>query len=213
MALLGLDENHRILTTQVACHDAMEPVKIPVQWLAMCSRSVSMDSMHTMEEINALNPADFVRVLGGVFEHSPWIAAAVETQRPFPDCAALHEAMVHQVTTAGDEKQLALIQAHPDLAGRLARQGQLTAESQREQSSAGLTAADVETLARIESLNHQYRSKFGFPFIICARLNKVETIVAAMETRVHHSAEAEMAIALEEIAKIAQLRLKDLIQD
>jgi 2-oxo-4-hydroxy-4-carboxy-5-ureidoimidazoline decarboxylase len=199
--------------TQVACHDAMEPVKIPPQWLAMCSRSVSMDSMHKMEEINGLNPADFVRILGGVFEHSPWIAAAVETLRPFPDSTALHKAMVQQVTTAGPDKQLALIQAHPDLAGRLARQGQLTAESLREQSSAGLTEADTETLARIESLNHQYRTKFGFPFIICARLNKVETIVAAMENRVHHTAEAEMAFALEEIAKIAQLRLKDLIQD
>lgn len=199
--------------TQVACHDAMEPVKIPSQWLAMCGRSVSMDSMHTMEEINALNPADFVHILGGVFEHSPWIAAAVETQRPFPDSAALHEAMVHQVLIATADQQLALIQAHPDLAGRLARQGQLTAESQREQSSAGLTEADAETLARIESLNHQYRTKFGFPFIICARLNKVETIVAVMESRIHHSADAEMGIALEEIAKIAQLRLKDLIQD
>ncbi|HVJ45376.1 MAG TPA: 2-oxo-4-hydroxy-4-carboxy-5-ureidoimidazoline decarboxylase, partial [Luteolibacter sp.] len=107
----------------------------------------------------------------------------------------------------------ALIRAHPDLAGRLARQGKLTAESTREQAAAGIAAADTETIARIGELNAAYRKRFDFPFIICARLNNVNTIVDAMERRLGNDPATEQATALEEIGKIARLRLADIVED
>jgi OHCU decarboxylase len=107
------------------------------------------------------------------------------------------------------ERQLELIRAHPDLAGRLARQNQLTKESTKEQASAGLAhLSDAELLA-FQKLNDEYRSKFGFPFVICARLNAKDAIVGAMKARLQNSAAAEHAAALAEIEKIAWLRLQD----
>jgi 2-oxo-4-hydroxy-4-carboxy-5-ureidoimidazoline decarboxylase len=167
----------------------------------------------SIAELNASSAADFVATVGGIFEHSPWIAVAAASQRPFLSRDALHTAMVAIVQAAGSEKQLALINAHPDLAGRLAQQGQLTAESTLEQSAAGLSQADASVIERIQSLNTAYRSRFGFPFIICARLNNVATILTAMEQRVHHSPDEEIATALGEISKIAQLRLADIVED
>ena len=107
------------------------------------------------------------------------------------------------------ERQLALIQAHPDLAGRLAQQRKLTAESTREQASAGLNELSEEELSRFQQMNDRYRARFGFPFIICARLNAKDTILAAMEHRVSNSPEVEFQTALGEIEKIAHLRLQD----
>ncbi len=166
-----------------------------------------------MAELNALPPAEFVGRVGGIFEHSPWIAEKAAGQRPFATRSDLHAAMVAIVQSAGAEKQLALINAHPDLAGRLARQGQLTAESTREQAAAGLAHAEAGIVEKIQALNTSYRARFGFPFIICARLNNVETILTAMTERIHHSQEKEISTALAEISKIAQLRLADLVED
>lgn len=166
-----------------------------------------------LTELNALPADEWVRTLGGIFEHSPWVAEAVETQRPFDSTEALHAAMNGAVAASPLEQQLALIRAHPDLAGRLAKLGQLTAESTREQASAGLADADADTIARIGELNSAYLACFGFPFIICARLNKVESILQAMQARLHHDADSELSTALSEIGKITLLRLKDLIQD
>ncbi len=167
----------------------------------------------TIAALNALPVGDFVSRVGGIFEHSPWIAEAAAEKRPFTSVKELHSAMVRIVENATAEKQLALIDAHPDLAGRLAKQGQLTAESTREQAAAGLTQSDAETLAKIETLNKAYRGKFGFPFIICARLNNVLTIVEAMEKRLANDRGHEIVTALVEIAKIAQLRLADIVED
>jgi 2-oxo-4-hydroxy-4-carboxy-5-ureidoimidazoline decarboxylase len=166
----------------------------------------------TMAELNACAAEEFVRRIGGIFEHSPWIAEAAAAKRPFADQDDLLAAMTLIVESSGPEQKLALIQAHPDLAGRLARQGQLTAESSREQAAAGLTRADTATLERITALNTAYRERFGFPFIICARLNGVEAIVAAMEARLPQEREAEISTALGEINKIARLRLRDLLE-
>jgi OHCU decarboxylase len=169
--------------------------------------------MVSLAEINRLSPEAFVALLGGIFEHSPWIADAAGKCRPFNDLGALHAAMTRIVAESPAEKQLALIQAHPDLAGRLARQGLLTAESSREQAGAGLADADAGTLARIGALNSAYRAKFGFPFIICARLNDVGSILRSMESRLAHDVEEEFSTALAEIGKITQLRLKDLVEE
>lgn len=167
----------------------------------------------TLAELNDLPPSGFVTALGGIFEHSPWVAEAAAANRPFATLSALHSAMVEAVRSAGPEKHLTLIRAHPDLAGRLARQGQLTPESSREQAAAGLTESDPATLEKIHRLNTAYRERFGFPFVICARLNHVESILSAMEHRLHNSPESEISTALEEIFQIARLRLEDKVTD
>ncbi|MEI6083635.1 MAG: 2-oxo-4-hydroxy-4-carboxy-5-ureidoimidazoline decarboxylase [Verrucomicrobiota bacterium] len=156
-----------------------------------------------LHEINALSRADFIRVVGPVFEHSPWIAETTWAHRPFHD---LHRELCDTVRRASQDQQLALIRAHPDLVTRL----KLTAESQREQASAGLTALTPTEIADFEISNQQYRDKFGFPFVICARLNNKDTILAGFGTRLHNTRDVEIKTALEEIYKIAKLRLEDL---
>ena len=104
-----------------------------------------------------------------------------------------------------------LIRAHPELAGRLARLGQLTEASRSEQNQAGLDSLTENQIAKMNQLNAEYRNKFGFPFIICARLNDADSIVSAMRARLDNNPEAEFQTALAEISKIARLRLGDLV--
>jgi 2-oxo-4-hydroxy-4-carboxy-5-ureidoimidazoline decarboxylase len=163
----------------------------------------------TLEQLNASDRAAFTAALGHLFEHSPWVAEETWPERPFRDAAHLHAALCARMRAAPRERQLALIRAHPDLAGRLARQRQLTAESTREQTSAGLDRLTDDELATFVRLNAAYTEKFGFPFIICARLNAKDAIVQAMRRRVENDPAAEFDAALAEIAKIAQLRLAD----
>ena len=168
--------------------------------------------MTTLAEINALDRAGFTAALGHLFEHSPWVAEATWVRRPFGDAAHLHAELCATMRGADRARQLALIRAHPDLAGRLARQNQLTAESTREQASAGLNRLGDAELARFQKLNTAYVARFGFPFIICARLNAKDAILAAMETRSGGDPETEFATALGEIEKIARLRLDDVLK-
>ena len=160
-----------------------------------------------LSTVNALAREDFVRVVGPVFEHSPWIAEAVADQRPFGGVAALWEAMCAVVRNSPEERQTALICAHPDLVGRAV----LTAESQGEQAAAGLMDLTPEEAARFKEHNAEYKARLGFPFVICARLNKKDAILAAFPQRLRHTPAQERATALEEIYKIARLRLDDLI--
>ena len=148
----------------------------------------------------------------GVFEHSPWVAEETWPQRPFASADALHAALCATMRGAARERQLALIRAHPDLAGRLAQQKKLTAESTREQASAGLDRLTDAELAEFTRQNDAYQGKFGFPFIICARLNAKAAILAAMQARSANPPETEFATALGEIEKIARLRLNDLLK-
>jgi len=149
---------------------------------------------------------DFVRACGPVFEKSPWIAAAVAEQRPFQNFGALLQALCDRVRAGTPDEQLSLIRAHPDLAGRMT----LTTESQREQAAGGLTALTASEIELFRSQNEAYRRRFGFPFIICARLNQKDTILAGFGERLKNSPEKELQAALEEIFKIAELRLRDL---
>jgi 2-oxo-4-hydroxy-4-carboxy-5-ureidoimidazoline decarboxylase len=165
----------------------------------------------TLSELNSIDRAAFTAALGHLFEHSPWVAETTWPRRPFRDSAHLHAELCATMRAATKEGRLALIRAHPDLAGRLARQNQLTAESTREQSSAGLNRLTAAELAEFQQLNDAYRVRFGFPFIICARLNAKDTILRAMQTRLGNSPEAEFQAALGEIEKIARLRLDDLV--
>lgn len=175
--------------------------------------SGAMLNTSSLADLNSLPRSEFVGELAGIFEDSPWVAEAVVDQRPFPTRATLFSAMKEAVRSAGPDHHLALIRAHPDLAGRLAREGRLTPESAREQAAAGLTAIDPAIREKLAHLNTAYRERFGFPFVICARLNPVETILSAMEHRLHHDPEAEISAALEEIFQIARFRLEDKITD
>ena len=164
--------------------------------------------MPKLAELNAIDRVEFVRIVGPVFEHSPWVAARTSSQRPFPSREALHAALVTTVEKASDDEKLCLIRAHPDLIG----DDELTATSKSEQASAGLRDATAEDAKQFREYNRQYRERFGFPFVICARLNKKDAIARAFPVRLRNSREQEIEIALQEISKIAELRLKDLVQ-
>src|SRR5438105_6308492 len=145
------------------------------------------DLPHTMPlsiaSLNDLDRAAFTAALGHLFEHSSWVAEETWPRRPFASAEALHAALCATMRAAPHDRQLALIRAHPDLAGRLAQQSKLTAESTREQASAGLDRLTDAELAEFTRQNQAYKAKFDFPFIICARLNAKSAIVTAMQTR------------------------------
>jgi 2-oxo-4-hydroxy-4-carboxy-5-ureidoimidazoline decarboxylase len=165
----------------------------------------------TLPAVNRMTAAEFREALGGVFEHSPWIAERAWAARPFASVAALHAAMTRAVREASQEEQLALLCAHPDLAGRAARAGELTAASRAEQSGAGLDRLSDAEYERFGRLNAAYRAKFGFPFIIAARRHDTAAILAAFERRLGHTREAEIEAALTEVADITRLRLDALV--
>jgi len=163
----------------------------------------------SLAAINSCDRDAFVAALGHLFEHSPWVAAETHAKGPFGDPDALHAALCATMMGAGRERQLALVRAHPDLAGRLAGAGRLTEASAREQSSAGLDRLAPAEASEMRRLNDAYRGRFGFPFVICARLNAKDAILASMRARLGNSPEAELSTALGEVAKIARLRLND----
>jgi 2-oxo-4-hydroxy-4-carboxy-5-ureidoimidazoline decarboxylase len=165
----------------------------------------------TLAQINALSPDEFVMIVGPVFEHSPWIAEKAADKLPFKGILELHGALCKTVRESDQDQKLGLIRAHPDLVGRAALAGTLTKESTGEQASAGLDQLSPEEIELFQKRNAAYREKFNFPFVICARLNKKEAILSGFEKRLQNSVEEEMQTALEEIFKIAELRLCDLI--
>lgn len=168
--------------------------------------------MPSLLELNLADRPSFVASLGHLFEHSPWVAEEAWSQRPFASVEALYAALCATMRDASRERQVALVRAHPDLAGRLALQKQLTVESTREQASAGLDRLSDDELAEFTRQNDTYKAKFGFPFVICARLNAKAAILAAMKTRIGNAPEAEFGAALNEIEKIAWLRLQDVLK-
>jgi len=165
----------------------------------------------SLAELNFVSRDEFVRVAGSVFEGSPWIAEHTWTKKPFSSLDQLHGALCETVRSASVEKQLALICAHPDLVGRAALAGTLSQASNREQASAGLVNLTADEIATFQRLNQTYREKFGFPFVICGRLNKKDAILNGFRARLEHSLEEEIKAALEEIYKIAYLRLQDIV--
>ena len=168
--------------------------------------------MLTLDSLNALDRAAFTAALGHLFEHSPWVADETWPRRPFRDVVHLHAELCATMRSAAPARQLALIRAHPDLAGRLAQHNALTAESTREQASAGLNRLTDAELTEFQRLNTAYLARFGFPFIICARLNAKSAILAAMSARLPQTPAHEFTTALGEIEKIAHLRLNDLLE-
>ena len=157
--------------------------------------------------------AAFVARYGGLYEHSPWVAEAVYDAGQAGlarDPEAQQAAMAAVVEAAGRETQLALLRAHPDLAGRLALAGDLTAASSAEQAGAGLDHCSPEELARFQDLNARYTARFGFPFILAVKGKTRAEILAAFEARIDNDVETEFATALAQVHRIALLRLRDL---
>ena len=168
-------------------------------------------AMTSIAALNAADRATFVAAVGFAFEDSPWIAEAAWPRRPFANVDALHAALTGVVASAPEGRQIALIAAHPDLAGRVAREGRLTAASRGEQAAAALDRLTPPELARFDAANAAYRARFGFPFVICAREHDQASILAALERRASNDRTTEIATALSEIAKIARLRLEDAV--
>ncbi|MBK1880886.1 2-oxo-4-hydroxy-4-carboxy-5-ureidoimidazoline decarboxylase [Luteolibacter pohnpeiensis] len=164
-----------------------------------------------ISELNALGEDEFVALLGGIYEHSPWVAERLSSGRPFERIEQIADQMQLAVNQAERAAQLTLIRAHPDLGGKLAVSGNLTQASMREQSGAGLDRLTPEEFHEFSELNRRYREKFSFPFIICVRKTDKTGILAAFRQRLLHSAEEEQQAAIAEIHEIARLRLQDLL--
>ncbi|MGH8782672.1 2-oxo-4-hydroxy-4-carboxy-5-ureidoimidazoline decarboxylase [Paraburkholderia sp.] len=171
-----------------------------------------MKAMHyTLDQLNTGSTDAFVAALSGIFEHSPWVAEAAASMRPFASVDALHHAMSGIVEDAGEATQLVLINAHPELAGKAAVRGELTAESTREQSGAGLDQCTQQEFDRLVALNAAYREKFGFPFVLAVRGYDRHGIIANFEARVNHTRADELRASLDQIYRIARFRLDELI--
>jgi 2-oxo-4-hydroxy-4-carboxy-5-ureidoimidazoline decarboxylase len=161
----------------------------------------------SLDHLNAVSPAEFGAALGDIFEHAPWVAEAAAAARPFAGVAALHEAMMDAVRAAPQDRQLAFLRGHPELGGKVARAGAMTADSVAEQGGLGLDRLAEAEFARFERLNAIYRERFGFPFIICVRRQTRSAILNSFERRAALSQADEFATALAEIGHITRLRL------
>ncbi len=164
-----------------------------------------------MASINAMERAAFVQKFGGIFENSPWVAEKAWEKRPFAGIDEMHAAMVAAAKYAPAAMQLALLQSHPDLAGKEAEAGTMTASSAAEQASAGLNALSHAEMARISDLNAAYRKKFGFPFIIAVRMYTKEGILFEFDRRLRNDTQTEFANDLQNVYIITRLRLNKLL--
>lgn len=156
---------------------------------------------------------DFLATFGGVYEASPWVAEAVWPEAKAgnaDDPSSLQKRMREAVENAGREKQMALVRAHPELAGRAAIAGEMTEESKSEQKGAGLDRCSPEEFAEFMTLNERYNEKFGFPFIIAVKGHDRQSILAAFRQRIENDVETEFKTAVEQIHRIAAIRLSAL---
>jgi OHCU decarboxylase len=168
--------------------------------------------MTTLRELNALPIEKFVALLGGIFEHSPWVAERAAAARPFATRAALLDEMRAVVERASTEEQLALIRAHPQLGARGRSRAQLTEASAKEQKRAGLDACTDDEFARLMQLNANYVEKFAFPFILAVRGHTPDSILASMESRLRNDITSERRTALTQIGLIGGYRLEDVVE-
>lgn len=166
-----------------------------------------------IERLSTLDRETFLAAVGAVFEHSPWVMERAWEKRPFATRAALIAVLGEVLETAERELQLSLINAHPELAGKAAVRGELTADSAREQAGAGLTACSPEEFAEIRRLNAAYREKFGWPFIVAVKGLSRQDIIGAMERRLGRSPDEEFSAALAQILRIGSFRLCELVAD
>lgn len=166
----------------------------------------------TLARLNSMNRTGFTTALGFAFELSPWVVERAWDERPFESLEGMHAGMMAVLDAASTPDKLALIRAHPELAGKAAIAKALTAESHAEQASAGLDRLTPEEFERFHTLNAAYAARFGFPFIIAVRLNDKTSILAAMQARLAHDQEQEIAEAITQIGHISRLRLTDAVR-
>jgi 2-oxo-4-hydroxy-4-carboxy-5-ureidoimidazoline decarboxylase len=167
----------------------------------------------SLAEVNALSAVAFAAVFADIAEHSPWVAERAATARPFASRDAAVDAFQAVILAAGEREQTALLAAHPDLAGRAARAGALTADSTREQAGAGLDTLTDEEFTRFTALNDAYRARFGIPFILAVKGATKHTILAAFENRVGGTVLEERLTALAQVLRIVRFRLEDRIAE
>jgi 2-oxo-4-hydroxy-4-carboxy-5-ureidoimidazoline decarboxylase len=165
----------------------------------------------SLDDVNRWDHDTFTRVLGGVFESSPWVAERAWLARPFGTVTALHAAMCDVVRRAPAAERVELLRAHPDLAGKAARAGEMSAASASEQAAAGLDRLSEAEFARFERLNVAYRERFGFPFIIAVRRHDATAILDAFERRLSHTQDEEIDAALAQVFDITGMRLHALV--
>jgi 2-oxo-4-hydroxy-4-carboxy-5-ureidoimidazoline decarboxylase len=168
-------------------------------------------SQKTLSDLNACSRDDFAAALANIFECSPWIAGHAASMRPFVGVKQLFDAMKAAVDRAPSELRLALIKAHPDLANKTQRAAGLTAESSAEQNSVGLDRLSDAEYVAFERVNNAYRAKFGFPYIVCVRRHTRDSILRDFERRLPNDAKTEMQTSIEEICRIAALRVDQLV--
>lgn len=167
----------------------------------------------SLQDLNALNHEEFIQALSQLFEGPPWIVAEAWHAHPFHTRNDLYNALCTVMYQATPDQQIALLRAHPDLVGRAALEGKLSSASTSEQASAGLNQLSPTEIATFTQLNQTYQARFGFPFVICARENKKESILAGFTARLHNTRDQEITIALREVAKICAFRLQDLVRE
>ena len=165
----------------------------------------------TLDEINTLNPSEFVGLFGEVFEQAPWVAQQAWEQRPFTSLDDLHAKMIRILRNAPHERQIELMRAHPQLTGRIADRQDISEASSLEQAAAGLDACTPEQMAELSELNCKYFTRHGFPFIIAVRGLTVCEILEQMRQRTGRSTREEFEENLRQIERIARLRLEALI--
>jgi 2-oxo-4-hydroxy-4-carboxy-5-ureidoimidazoline decarboxylase len=168
-------------------------------------------SQKSLSDLNACDKDDFVAALANIFEYSPWIAEHAAAGRPFAGVTALFDAMKAAVDDAAPELRIALIKAHPDLANKTHRAAGLTEESNAEQNSVGLDRLSDAEYEAFERVNNAYRAKFGFPYIVCVRRHTRDSILRDFERRLPNDAATETQKSIEEICRIAALRVDQLV--
>lgn len=166
----------------------------------------------TLDALNVMEPDGFIAALDGIFEHAPWVAQAASAARPFATVTALHEGLMAAVRARPAIEQVAFIAAHPDLAGKAARAGDMAAASVSEQAGLGLDRLSDEEFARFERLNAAYRARFGFPFVVCVRRMTRDAVLDAFERRLANDRDTELAAAMTEIGYITRLRLVEKVE-
>jgi 2-oxo-4-hydroxy-4-carboxy-5-ureidoimidazoline decarboxylase len=191
---------HRLLSSLI-CALMLGPVMI----------AVAIAGPVDMAPINAMDRTAFAQKFGGIFENSPWVAEKAWDKRPFASLDAMHAAMVAVARYAPAAMQLALLQSHPDLAGKEAEAGTMTASSVAEQASAGLNALSHAEMVQMSDLNAAYKKKFGFPFIIAVRMHSKEGILFEFNRRLQNDTQTEFANDLQNVYIITRLRLNKLL--
>lgn len=175
---------------------------------------MSVASGVRLSRVNQLPAEDFIELLGGVYEHSAWVAEAVVNLRPFIDCEALLQAMKKAVEQSGQEQKIALLRAHPEFAGKAATEGSLTQSSTAEQSRLSLNNLPADQHRQMQQYNRQFMEKFGFPGIVAVRLNSsVQQIFSQFDRRLQNDFDHEVEQALQQVHAIVRFRVGDLLLD